>query len=326
MLLLLACSTPDVALVSEPAFRQDAVLLVWMPYDNDLSAAVGPVLAGLQEGSTGGVEVAVQVDRPDQPGMERVSFVEGVGQTGFVESDDSGSGEALADFLDWAATRYEARRYGLVVLDHGGDLMSVARDDSTGNWLSMQDIATALVDFDEVEAGEVELLFLQVCGKASVEPLQVVAPAANFTLASQLPLLAPNTWYASGLKAIAEHPEWDGADWAKAIASAEGPGMYWAMTCVDNTALQAWEVPELRVQESALLDELASTTWPYAKEVYVDLDAVAGAGTAAPLLCGHHVNPTPPYALEGFPQTDVLSGLSVAAGGALTVEPGPTDP
>lgn len=317
VLFLLACDPPPPAPPAAPSFRQDTVLLVWMPYDNDLGDAVGPVLAGLRAGSAGGVQVAVQVDRPDQPGMERLTFVDGVGQTMFLAQEDSGSVHALADFLEWAAVRYDARKYGLVVLDHGGDLSHVARDDSEGTWLSVGDIDAALRAFDDQEPGDVELLFLQVCGKASVEPLLQVQGAARVTLASQLPLAAPNTWYESGLLAMAAHPEWTGADWARAIATADGPQMFGAYTCVDNRALAALELAPIELRRADLEGPLAPVTWPYGGEIYVDLDAaLVAAGRPAvsqSLLCGHWRSAQAPQGLlDGFPAPAALSGLSVA--------------
>jgi hypothetical protein len=317
LLFLLACDPPAAPAPAEPTFRQDTVLLVWMPYDNNLGDAVGPVLAGLRAGSAGGVQVAVQVDRPDQPGMERLTFVDGVGQTMFLAEEDSGSGDALTDFLEWAAVRYDARKYGLVVLDHGGDLSHVARDDSEGTWLSVGDIDAALRAFDADEAGQVELLFLQVCGKASVEPLLELQDSAHVTLASQLPLAAPNTWYESGLLAMGQHPEWSGQDWARAIATADGPQMFGAYTCVDNRALARADLAPIELTRADLEGPLAPVTWPYGGEIYVDLDAaLAAAGRpalSAQLMCGHWTSAgAPPGLLDGFPPPDALSGLSVA--------------
>jgi len=331
ILLTLSChGTPE---TPSPGFRQDAVLLVWIPYDNDLGRFAPAVIEGLRAGTEGGMEVAAQLDRPDQPGMELVTLADGRGQTLPVAAEDSGSPEAFAEFLAWAEKRYEARRYGVVVMNHGGDLGHVARDDHPDgpapSWLPVSDLAELVAGFREREPGEVELLALQVCGKASIEALRVVAPAARTTLASQLPLAAPNTWYADALPQIAAHPDWTGPEWVRAIAEADAPQMYGSISCVDNAALLAEPLPSLTLPRSAVDGLLAPVTWMYAGETYVDLGAaLTWSGQPRTLvdrtLCGHYLSESPADGLlDGFPSPDRLSGLSIAAqparGGALTV-------
>lgn len=159
------------------------------------------------------------------------------------------------------------------------------------------------------------MLFLQVCGKASVEPAYAVASSARVTLASQLPLAAPNTWYEPGLKAIGAHPEWGGAQWAEAIATVDAPAMSASYTCIDNEKLLRAGRPQLTLSEEDLEGPLASVTWPYADEVYVDLGAALRLAGQPPLevSCGTWVSAAPPAGLtDGFPSPSSLSGLSVA--------------
>lgn len=358
-LLLMSCTTqpqraeapgPEVSVQVAPAegamadppppFSQDIVLLAWIPYDNDLGRFVGPVLAGLRDGSEGGVEVAAQVDRPDHAGMERAIFRRGALEVEEVAEEDSGSIEAFGDFLQWAANRYEARAYAVVIMDHGGDLHRVSRDDDAGpgalesTWLDTAGIARELERFRGSEPGEVELLALQVCGKASIEPLRVVAPAARFTLASQLPLAAPNTWYRDALRAMADHPEWDGADWVRAIASSDEDRMYAAVTCVDNQALLAQEPLDYALHEGDLQAPGAPPTWQYSGETYVDLLALAHHLDRDPapleaLSCGVFASMAPdPLLTVGFPDPLVLAGLSAALrpdeDGSIRVDPPPS--
>lgn len=352
-LLALACTAepPPVELApaaTTPADLQpgaaapDTVLLAWIPYDNDLGPFAGPVLQGLRDGSAGGVEVLVQLDRPDQPGMERAVFRDGaLAEERVVEAEDSGSIEAFAAFLDHAAARYEARAYGVVIMDHGGDLFRVARDDAPApgpapaqlTWLQVDDIARELTRFRTEESGEVELLALQVCGKASIEPLRILAPAARHLLASQLPLAAPNTWYRDGLRQIGAHPEWTGADWVAAVAGTDEPRMYAGVSCFRSEALAALPPLDLDLDPALLDGPLAPVTWAYAGEGYVDLAAALRASgqdpaVLAPLSCGHHVSPAPaPLLTEGFPDHRLLSGLSAAlrpdAEGRLRLDPSP---
>ncbi|MCB9759928.1 MAG: hypothetical protein H6739_08860 [Alphaproteobacteria bacterium] len=328
-LLLLACQAPPAP--DGPIFRQDHVLLVWMPYDNDLSGAAPVVLEALRAGTEGGgVEVAAQVDTPEQRWMQRVSFAEGRGQAAAVEgAEDSGDITALADFLAWAEARYEARRYSVFVLDHGGRLDQLARDDHPGagdaTWLAIEPLADALEGFRAREPGEVELLSLQVCGKATIEAAWTFRKSARVTLASQLPLGAPNTWYTPVLRQLASHPAWRGEDIARAIAEAEGPEMYAGLTCVDNAALAG--LPEVlgpAVRQPLQVDEaaMAPWLWTYAGDTLVDLGALlqraeapehrALAGFLDTARCGHYRSEAPPELLTvGFPDPAGLSGWSL---------------
>ncbi len=308
----------------EKRWTHDTVFLVWIPYDNNLGGFVAPVIQGLMDGSRDGVEVFAQVDKPDQPGMQRATLAAGQGEVEAIEAEDSGSIEAFAAFLDAAAVRYEARSYGVVVMNHGGDLDHVARDDFPGpdvaesSWLSVDGIARELARFRREESGEVELLALQVCGKASIEPLRTLAPAARTLLASQLPLAAPNTWYRDGLHQIAAHPEWTGEDWVRAVASTDEPRMYAAVTCASSEALLAQAPLDLSVTTEQLEGPLASRSWRYGGETYVDLGAALSLHDKDPglvdrLSCGVYRSEAPaPLLTDGFPDHQVLSGLSAA--------------
>ncbi|MCB9779317.1 MAG: hypothetical protein H6742_12190 [Alphaproteobacteria bacterium] len=335
-LVLAACSGTPPEMPPPPptsaAFREDTVLLYWLPYDNDLGHAAGPVLEGLRQATQDGrVQIAAQVDTPGTVGMQRVAFRDGRGlEEPVPDAEDSAGLATLQAFLDWAAVRYEARHYAVFVLDHGGDLPRLARDDRptflqqpgpSATWLSTTELAAAVAAFRAQEPGEVEALVMQVCGKASVAAAWEVRHAARSTLASQLPLGAPNTYY----PALATLPDdWDGADLLGVLTTAEAPSMYATWSCVDNRALDALpgalaSLTDIPPDPAWLDGPLAPLTWTYAGDAWTDLSALARIAGAAPLertldalSCGRVANPAaPPLPTDGFADPTALGGLSV---------------
>jgi hypothetical protein len=96
--------------------------MVYMAGDNNLSAAGDEDLDEMREvGSTSEVNVLVQFDNAGELGTRRFLIgkngvddcVERLGET------DSGDPAVLIDFVDWAARKYPAERYALVLWNHG---------------------------------------------------------------------------------------------------------------------------------------------------------------------------------------------------------------
>lgn len=328
--LLLACAPqPSPAPAPAPpavAFSQDWVLLYYIPYDNDLGGFAEPVLEQLRAATAGSnVEVAALTDLPGPGGVTLTMFSGGVGRPyPDPATEDMADPATFRGFLEQAASLYQARHYAVMVLDHGGDLMHVARDDHPRpRWLNVRDISAALADFRRAEPGEVELLFLQVCAKGALAPVLAVQDAAATTLVAQTLLGAPNDYYVPAIRALGAHPAWRGPELSAAIAQGS---MYVSLSCVDNAALSRLPaVASAAVGAGAVAapeERIADARYIYGGEAYVDLGALAsGVGTPEAselarwlreeLLCGHHVAPAPRAALTaGGPDPAHLSGIS----------------
>ena len=97
--------------------------MVYMAGDNNLSAAGDIDLAEMRQvGSSPEVNIVVQFDKAGNLGARRFLIgkngqdetVEHLGQT------DSGDPGVLLEFIQWAAQGYPAKRYALVLWNHGG--------------------------------------------------------------------------------------------------------------------------------------------------------------------------------------------------------------
>lgn len=314
--LLLACHGPPPG--------PDTLLLYWLPYDNDLGPAAAPVLEGLRSATASGrVEVLAQVDTPGQAGMERIAFARGEARREAVAAEDSGSISAFAEFLE-AGTARQARQVAVFVLDHGGDLPRLARDDDpdTGGpptWLSLPDLAAAMAGFRAGQPGAVRALVLQVCGKATVETAWELRGAGEALLFSALPLGAPNTYYEAldGLPA-----DWGGPELLAVLARGDAPSMYASWSCLRTEALAGLPaaLEGLPLPDPAWIQgPLAATTWVYAGDGWTDLGALADRAGASALRswmqgasCGVARSPSPPAHLTlGFPDPADLSGLAL---------------
>ncbi|MBM4429812.1 MAG: hypothetical protein FJ026_05605, partial [Chloroflexi bacterium] len=97
--------------------------MVYLAGDNNLSDAGDTDLAEMRAvGSTDKVHIVAEFDNAGRRGTRRYHIqrdgvkerVESLGET------DSGDPQVLLNFVDWAAANFKARRYALILWNHGG--------------------------------------------------------------------------------------------------------------------------------------------------------------------------------------------------------------
>lgn len=235
------------------------VLIYYMSYDNNLDPLAAPILDGLQRGVAGsGLVVTVLVDDRDRRGLKRYAITGRGTEVERLATDDSSSTATFAAYLDWARNRYPADRYAVVFLDHGGRLDQMCLDDWPGEgrdaaWLSARAVADALREFRKALDGVLELLFLQQCGRGSIENLYNFRDTARVVLASQENVGAPNTYYEPTLKWLAAHPASEPAALARQIMASDEH--YSSYVAVAGAALS-----ELPRRLAPVVDALAGRT------------------------------------------------------------------
>jgi hypothetical protein len=224
LLAVCAACTATPAPAGEPEFRYDWGVAYWMPYDNDLERGKEPILKAIAKGVTGArTAVAVQADLGDLLGMHRITVAPtGTSET-MVNSDDSADPDRLVAYLEWFVGQYKCRRYAVVIMNHGGGLDEMCLDDlpeTRGrNWMSGAALGRKLREFKAKMPGSWELLFLQQCGRASLENLYSFRGTANFVMASPLRIGAPNTYYTDFHEFLGKTPEAGGGRLAELIAA-----------------------------------------------------------------------------------------------------------
>ena len=102
---------------------KDWTVMVYLAGDNNLSAAGDKDLGEMRDvGSTADVNILVEFDNAGNRGTNRYH----IRRDGRHEREvplgetDSGSPEVLLDFVSWAAKDYPAKRYALILWNHGG--------------------------------------------------------------------------------------------------------------------------------------------------------------------------------------------------------------
>ena len=221
-------------------------LMVFMNGDNDLERAALKDLNEMEKtGSSEQVQVVVQLDRsPDGTPLDgdwsgaRRFLVEQDRDANTVNSTvletlgevDSGSPETVHEFVAWAVDRFPARRYGLVLWDHGSGWRSgrgesvlrkgISEDFSSQNSLSIAegDLADALAGATEAIGRPLDLFGMDACRMQTWEVAYAAAPYARIQVASQADESLEGWSYADTLTELIDDPDMDEAALGEVIA------------------------------------------------------------------------------------------------------------
>ena len=260
--------------------RHKWAVLYWMPYDNDLSHFGESIIEMLTCGTQNTeVAVAIQSDYWGKSRMRRRQIIKGAVTEIEVLEEDSSDHAALVAYLEWAYQTFEAEHWAVIVVGHGGKINELSPDDhpknhQTRTWMSVDQFAKAVSQFNQSTHGQVELLYFQNCNKATLEVIYEAKDCARYTLASQLTLGAPNYYYEDWLKRLGKLA--DGREAAATIMDTERADMYHTLTLVDNQAVEG--IPEKLSQLLQVIlkshlptfSQLNIATYPYFGELHCD--------------------------------------------------------
>lgn len=189
-------------------------VMVFMNGDNELeSAALGDLNEMERVGSTDAVHVLVQLDRSegfdegegDWSGARRFRVepdadARAIGSPALADlgPTDSGDPRTVVDFVAWAAERFPAERYALVLWDHGWGwsfapdgrpalTKGISSDYATGNDISVAEgeLAVLLAGAREALGQPLSLLGFDACLMASWEVAHASSGYAGVMVASQ---------------------------------------------------------------------------------------------------------------------------------------------
>lgn len=173
---------------------KDWTVMVFVNGKNDLAGFAEEDLNEMESyGSTSRVNVVAElgllrkgvrryyVTRDEDPRAITSRVVQDLG------SPDMGSWEQLADFAAWARENYPARRYMLVVWNHGSGWVTdkpaakgISYDDETRNHISTPELRLALE-----RSGRTDILAMDACLMQMIEVAHEVKDLADIVLASE---------------------------------------------------------------------------------------------------------------------------------------------
>ncbi|MBC8075829.1 MAG: forkhead-associated protein, partial [Chloroflexales bacterium] len=217
----------------------DWTVLVYIDADNDLeSYSVEDFNEMEQVGSSDRVNVVAQFDRiSSNEAWDDSSNGDWTSTKRFLlqrDDDDEtfgskeledlgelnmGDPKTLADFVAWGVKAYPAKRYALIISDHGSSWQGIASDETDNNaLLSLPDLDAALKNAQrEASFGKLDLIGFDACLMAQVDVLQTAQPYARVAVASAE--LEPGTGWAwhKWLQSLVDEPGQDAASVSKVI-------------------------------------------------------------------------------------------------------------
>ncbi len=257
LLVLLPVFLGIVIVFSRAQHAYDWIFVYYMSYDNDLSPFGKVILSDLQKGITNSsIAVVVQADFEDNKGMKRIGLYRIDGKIyrkeSVLQSEDSADEGQLREYLKWVRKNWIARNYCIVFLNHGGTLDHMCRDQkpfrnheknkqfTSGKWLGALQTGKIVADFNRQTNGKVRLLFLQQCGRATIQNLYSFTGTSEYIMASPVVVGAPNTYYTQTLARLAQDPNVTGDALAGTIMQEDEH--YTMYTLISNEELE--KLPE----------------------------------------------------------------------------------
>lgn len=178
----------------------DWALLMYFNGDNDLEDSAYIDLGEMQSvGSSARLSIVMQLDSAYRDQGDARRLYVGAGTSQVIENlgeVNSGDWRTLADFGVWAVERYPARRYGLVMWDHGEGWKSrpvrprskgFSFDDTDGGEISIAagDYGRALAAISAAIGGPLDLIGFDACLMGTWEVAAASAPYGQVFVASE---------------------------------------------------------------------------------------------------------------------------------------------
>jgi hypothetical protein len=184
-------------------------------------------------GSSNDLNIIVQLDRANDLKTRRFYITQGGGyKKDCIEifgETNTGDPKVLEDFIMWGMEKYPAKRYALVVWNHGGgwwdeperNKRNIAYDDSSGgDSINNQELQEVLNNFYQVRGDRIDLFGMDACLMAMVEVAYQIRDSVKITVGSEIeePF---NGWpYDVVLQVFKNRPRLGTATFAKEIVKA----------------------------------------------------------------------------------------------------------
>ncbi len=227
-------TTITITVSSSSAALPEWTVMVFLNADNNLEDA-GIVDFNEMEtiGSTSNMNVVVQMDRNpdydtsngDTTGVRRYLVKRDSNPStitspvlAYLGELNMGSGDVLYDFVKWAATSYPAKKYCLIIWDHGGGINGASYDESSGDdALEPIELKDAIKNAQDEGVPTIDLLGFDACLMANIEVAYELSSVANYMVASEEVEPGDGWPYNTVLGALATTPTMGPIDLGKVI-------------------------------------------------------------------------------------------------------------
>ena len=103
-----------------------------------------------------------------------------------VDASNMGEADTLSSFINYCYDNYKSDSYSLILWDHGGGAVAgFGYDENYDDSLTLDELQSALNDSVGKRATKLELAGFDACLMSSLEVADVLAPYANYMVASQ---------------------------------------------------------------------------------------------------------------------------------------------
>ncbi len=216
--------------------------------------------------------------------LSRHIITQGNMNTQKLDTANSADEEVFAEYLNWARAQFDAEKWAIVFLGHGGCLDEISPDEHPEpgagletKWMNIKKLSDVIANFNKEVDNRVELVFFQNCNKGTLEAHYTFRDTAKYTLSSQKILGAPNYYYEQLFQFIGRHREVNGGQVAEKIMEFERKDMYDSYTVTSNDAIR-----NLATKVNSLIESIISSklkyfqknelkTYGYMDEQYVDV-------------------------------------------------------
>lgn len=138
----------------------------------------------------------------------------------YVGEADMGDPQTLVDFVTWSIQNYPAKKYALIMSDHGSGWAEGFSDLESGNRLSLPEITNSIAQVQSRMNGQkFEIIGFDACLMGMVEVFGALYPYSNYMIASEEVEPATGWAYAAWLEELVQNPTVSGRELSQSIVS-----------------------------------------------------------------------------------------------------------
>ncbi|MDQ0417953.1 hypothetical protein J2Z48_002137 [Croceifilum oryzae] len=178
--------------------KSDYTLMVYM-VGSDLESGGNYASTDLKEmmkvGSTKNVNVVVETGGSNDWGNQKISNKENqrwivkkndIENVGNVGDRNMGNPKSLTDFIDWSMKKYPAKKYGMVLWNHGGGSVVGYGADEKHDYdaLTLSELQQAL-DKSQAKTNKFDMIGFDACLMGNVEVAKLLQPYGKYLVGSE---------------------------------------------------------------------------------------------------------------------------------------------